>query len=46
VKGLAVVAGNDGWADGIPEMALKEGVVMMTELRIDKASWKAGVAVI
>lgn len=46
VKGLAVVAGNDGWADGIPEMALKEGVVMMTELRINKASWKAGVAVI
>lgn len=46
VKALAVVAGNDGWADRIPEMALKEGVVMMTALRIDKASWKAGVAVI
>lgn len=43
VTALPVVGGNNGWTDGLPEIALQKGVVMMTGMRFDKASWKAAI---
>jgi hypothetical protein len=43
VTALPVVGGNNGWADGLPEVAHRGGVVMMTGMRFDKASWKAAI---
>ena len=43
ITALPVVGGNSGWADGLPEIALQKGVVMMTGMRFHKASWKAAI---
>lgn len=45
IHALPIVAGKI-WAKHVPELALRQGVGMVTDFRLDKSSWQAGIAAI